>query len=134
MVDQNIIYLVTIDGSEITEHNRNISGSEVFNTADIELASGNLKRYIKKNKKIFTLSFTYLPNLATYTVDGRVGRNYLKQMAEKRGAIEITVAESPSLITQTIEAYVTSYSETLIRREINNRLEFYDVTISFEEA
>jgi hypothetical protein len=31
-------------------------------------------------------------------------------------------------------SYVTSYNETLIKREVDQECAYYDVTISFEEA
>lgn len=134
MIDQSIIHLVSIDGSQITEHNRKISLSEIMNVSDIELANGGLKRYFKRNKRSINLTFNYLPNLAIYTADGRVGRDYLRQLAQKRGTVEIEISESPSVKTDLIYAYVVTYSENLIRREVNNRLAFYDVSMSFEEV
>ena len=60
----SIVKLLSLDGVEITEHSRKYSGSESIAASDVELDSGINKRYIKKNKKTLSLSFSYLKSLA----------------------------------------------------------------------
>jgi hypothetical protein len=134
MPDTYIISLFSINGTEITEHNRRYSGGQTINAADVELDSGINKRYIKKNKENFSVSFSYLPNAANKSVDGRAARDYLKGIAEAPGKKTVLIKLSPVDPIRTLMSYVTSYNETLIKREVDQECAYYDVTISFEEA
>lgn len=129
-----IIHLLSLDGVEITEHSRKYSGSESIAASDIELDSGRNRRYIKKNKQTLSLSFSYLPSLAIHTVDARVGRNYLQTLANKRGKVAVAIKLGHDEQIQTFDAYITSYSETLIKRDVANQCAYYDVSIALEEA
>lgn len=129
-----IINLLSLDGVEITEHSRKFSGSETIAASDVELDSGRNRRYIKKNKQTVSLTFNYLPSLAIHTVDARVGRNYLQTIANKRGKVSVGIKLGPDEPIQTFDAYVTSYSETLIKRDVASQCAYYDVTIALEEA
>lgn len=130
----SIVKLISLDGTEITEHNRKFSDNESISASDVELDSGINKRYIRKNKKVFNLSFTYLPNLSAYTVDGRAGRDFLKSLAQKRGTISLVTKLSPESSDESFTVYATSYSETLIKRHVDVNCNYYDVSIGFEEA
>ena len=130
----SIVKLLSLDGVEITEHSRKYSGSESIAASDVELDSGINKRYIKKNKKTLSLSFTYLPSLSIHTVDARVGRNYLQTHANKRGKVAVYIQLGPAESPQQYDAYVTSYSETLIKRDVVTQCAYYDVSIALEEA
>jgi hypothetical protein len=130
----SIVKLLSLDGVEITEHSRKYSGSESIAASDVELDSGINKRYIKKNKKTLSLSFTYLPSLSIHTVDARVGRNYLQTIANKRGKVAVYIQLGPEESPQQYDAYVTSYSETLIKRDVATQCAYYDVSIALEEA
>jgi hypothetical protein len=130
----SIVKLLSLDGVEITEHSRKYSGSESIAASDVELDSGINKRYIKKNKKTLSLSFTYLPSLSIHTVDARVGRNYLQTIANKRGKVAVYIQLGPEEAPQQYDAYVTNYSETLIKRDVASQCAYYDVSIALEEA
>lgn len=130
----SIVKLLSLDGVEITEHSRKYSGSESIAASDVELDSGINKRYIKKNKKTMSLSFSYLPSLSIHTVDARVGRNYLQTLANKRGKVAVYIQLGPEESPQQYDAYVTSYSETLIKRDVAAQCAYYDVSIALEEA
>lgn len=130
----SIVKLLSLDGVEITEHSRKYSGSESIAASDIELDSGINKRYIRKNKKSLSLTFSYLPSLAIHTVDARVGRNYLQSIANKRGKVAVYIQLGPEESPQQYDAYVTSYSETLIKRDVANQCAYYDVSIALEEV
>ena len=134
MIDTGIISLFSVDGTEVTEHNRKYSGTKIINASDVELDAGINKRYIRKNKNSYTLSFTYLPNANTKTVDGRVGRDFLKSLAETGGKKLIAIKLSPAEAIESKYCYLSSYSESLIKRDVANSCSYYDVNITFEEA
>jgi hypothetical protein len=128
-----LIHLLSINGQEITEHNRKFNSSVEQSGSDIELSRGNIRRYIRKNKKIFSLNFTYLPNNTDHTVDGRRGRDYLSSLANTRGAVTVSIKASPADDFKTYTCFVNSYSEKLVRRDIKSACSYYDVSIELGE-
>ena len=128
-----LVHLLSINGQQITEHNRKISLTIDQSGADIELARGVLRRYIRKNKKSFNLSFSYLPNTTEKTADGRVGRDYLNSIANIRGTVSVSIKMSPEDEFETYVCFVNSYTEKLVRRDIGNQCSYYDVTIDLGE-
>lgn len=128
-----LTHLITIDGEEITEHNRTFNQSYIQSYSDNELARGVVKRYIQKNEKTFNLSFAYLPSLQTHTVDGRKGQAYLKEKAYKKGSVALTIKTDPDGAAKSYNGFISSYSEVLIRRDISSGCSYYDVSISIVE-
>jgi len=129
-----LTHLVKLNGFEITEHGRKFDGGTAISANDIELMNGNKKRYIRNNKNIYNFNFSYLPSLQTHTIDGRRGRDYLYSIAMAPASVSLSIQLSPEKPFYTTTAYVESYSETLIRRDLTTQCSYYDVTISFKEA
>lgn len=129
-----LTHLVKLNGFEITEHGRKFDGGTAISVNDIELMNGNKKRYIRNNKNIYNFNFSYLPSLQTHTIDGRRGRDYLYSIATAPASVSLSIQLSPEKPFYTTTAYVESYSETLIRRDLTTQCSYYDVTISFKEA
>lgn len=128
-----LVYIAQVNGTQITEHNRQLSVTIEQSGADVELSAGVIRRYIKKNKKIFSFSFRYLPNTTDKTVDGRAGRDFLNSLSQTKGTVNLSIKMSPEDEYETYVCYVNSYSERLIRREIGEQCSYYDVSIEFGE-
>lgn len=128
-----LIHLLSINGQEITEHNREISTSIQQAASEMELARGISRRYIRKNKKSFNLSFRYLPNNTDKTVDGRRGRDYLLSMANTRGPVTVSIKLSPTDEFETYSCFIDSYGERLVRRDIGSGCSYYDITMELSE-
>lgn len=128
-----LVHLLSINGNEITEHNRKISSSIEQSGSDVELSRGKLRRYIRKNKRTFSLNFTYLPNNTDKTVDGRRGRDYLNSLSNTRGAVTVSIKISPESGFETYTCFINSYSERLVRRDISSGCNYYDVSIELGE-
>lgn len=129
-----ITHLIVLNGQEITEHNRLFDGGTLINAATLELSNGNRRRYIKKNKNLYNLSFSYLPDLETKTIDGRKARNYLLQLARTPAAVSLSIKLDPNEPFYNTTVFIDAYSESLIRRDIPNQCAYYDVQISMREA
>lgn len=129
----SLVYLIKIAGQEITEHNRRISMSVNQSGSDIELARGIVKKYSKRNKKNFSISFSYLPTSNEKTVDGRNGRDYLLNVFKQQNPVEVKIKLDPKEDYSTYICFFNSYSEKLIRRDISNGCAYYDVSIELEE-
>lgn len=128
-----LIHLLSINGEQITEHNRKISTSIEQSASGIELARGINRKYIRKNKKTFSINFQYLPNSIEKTVDGRKGRDYLNSIANIRGTVTVSIKLSPADDFEIYTCYVNSYSEKLVRRDIGSGCSYYDVQIELGE-
>lgn len=129
----SLSYLIKIGGQEITEHNRKISTSVNQFGSDVELARGITKRYVKRSKKSFSVSFSYLPNTHEKTVDGRKGRDYLLTMFKQKNTVELKIKLDPNEDYRTYICFFNSYSEKLIRRDIPSGCSYYDLSIELEE-
>lgn len=119
--------------SKLTEGNRKYSGNEVISASDVNLDSGLTRRYIKKNKKSFSFSWSYLPEKPIHTIDGMYARNYIKDLANSINKLYLTIKDSPDSDVQSFLVYPVSYSETLIRRDIAIDCSYYEVTFVCEE-
>jgi hypothetical protein len=128
-----LTHLLSINGQEITEHNRKFNSSVEQGGSDVELSRGKVRRYISKNKRTFSLNFTYLPNNTDSTVDGRVGRDYLASIANTRGTVTVSIQISPADDIKTYTCFVNSYTEKLVRRDIPSACAYYDVSIELGE-
>lgn len=130
----DITHLVLINGEEITEHGRTFSGGYKVNSASTELANGNKRRFIKKNKNTYNLDFQYLPDKHTQTIDGRKARNYLLEMARTPSSLSLSIKLDPEQPFYNTTVYVDSYTETLVRRDIPNQCAYYIVNMVLTEA
>ena len=129
----DLTYLIKLGGQEITEHNRKISISTDQSGSDVELNRGVIKRYVKKNKKTFSISFSYLPTLDEKTVDGRKGRDYLLNLFRQKNPIELKIKLDPNEEYKSYMCFFNSYSEKLIRRDLTTGCAYYDVSIDIGE-
>lgn len=129
----SIYKLLTINSTEITEHNRKLSVTEEIAANDINLASGHRRRFYSRNKKQFQLSWTYLPSLQSKTVDGRVGRDFLHTLANGSALASVSIELEPEAGFTTYECYIDSYSEDLVRREYATQCSYYDVSLTLTE-
>lgn len=129
----SLVYLIKIAGEEITEHGRKISISIGQSGSDVELDRGITKRYAKRNKKTFSLSFSYLPTSHEKTVDGRKGRDYLLTVFKQKNPVEVKIKLDPEEEYTTYMCHFNSYSERLLRRDIPSNCAYYDVNVDLEE-
>jgi hypothetical protein len=124
--------LISINSIEITEHNRKINITEQIAANDIDLASGHRRRYYSRNKRQFSLTWSYLPSLQAKTVDGRVGRDFLYSLANGSAAASVSIQLKPGQ-TEILNCYIDSYTEDLIRRDYSTQCSYYDVSLTLNE-
>ena len=125
--------LLTINSTEITEHNRKITVNEEIAAQDVDLASGHRRRFYSRNKRKFDISWSYLPSLQAQTVDGRVGRDFLNNIANSSASVAVGIELEPNGGLTSYDCYIDSYSETLIRREYSTQCAYYDVSLTLTE-
>ncbi len=129
----SIANLLSINNTELTAHNRKVAITEQISANDIDLASGHRRRFYTKNKKQFSLTWSYLPNLVNKTVDNRAARDFLFGIANTSNHVSVSVQLEPSGSFQQYNCYVDSYSESLIRRDLSTGCIYYDVSMTLTE-
>ena len=135
--------VLLIDDKPITNHNRKlgVSVDPIF----VENINWNNRksRYYKSSarpaRRTFNLSWSYVPNSHSHTVDGKRGRDYLKEIAGKpqHHVLKIVNMDENSNVPYTETSYnvlVKDYSETLIRRDLVDDIYFFDCSMSLEEV
>lgn len=129
----DLLLFISINGSEITEHSRKYSSSQFMQVSDVETASGRLKRFYKKNKKILSLSFNYLPSSYEKTVDGRQARDFLENLANNSPFVSVSYIDKPNGQPVNFNGFITGYTEKLLRRDFSTQCSYYDVSLQIEE-
>jgi len=135
--------VLLIDDKPITNHNRKL-GVSVDPIFTENINWNNRKgRYYKSSarpaRKTFNLSWSYVPNSQSHTVDGKRGRDYLREVAGKpqHHVLKIVNMDENGATPYTETSYnvlVKDYSETLIRRDLVDDIYFFDCSISLEEV
>lgn len=129
-----LVHLLTVDGTQITEHSRTVNITQAPSSSEIMFLSGKTKRYFKDTKISIQLSFRFLPNSNERTVDGRGGRDFIKSLCTSPGDLEVKIVRQPGGPEEVFSMFVNSYQETLVRREIQYQASYYDVNIDLVEA
>ena len=129
----SLLVFLSVNSTEITNHNRRHSMNQDMSTNDIETAGGRIKRFYKNNKRSMDLSFSYLPNNTDKTVDGRAGRDFLYNLALNGPYVSVSYQDRPSGPTYTFNGFINDYSERLIRRDLQTQCSYYDVNLRIEE-
>ena len=134
---QSVKSFFKINGKELTAQNRSFNMNVNVIGKNLTLASGNSKRYHVRTPESYSLSFKYLPGSGGMTVDGGEARDYMYSLVtlDKNVLVEYLpdyTSSQSDFVYKTTLARITSYSETLIRRDESNRCYYYDVSIEFE--
>lgn len=123
---------ISIDGTNITDQGRGpISADRDERSVIVELSNGTRKKYIKKVARTYNLSWENLASSSTNTIDGNVGRDWLFDNLSQEGSTHTVIFRHKSGASETITAFVTSYSEQLTMRRTDDF--FWSVSISLEE-
>jgi len=141
--DTSIRTLFTLDNKPLTNHNRVFDSS--LSPLFIETRNWNNRsnRYYKRatssGRRTFNLSWTMLPNSLEDTVDSRHGRDFLNSIAEDPDShvLKVLNQDENGLTAYTETSYtvfVRSYSETLVRRYLNEGVYLYDCSLTLEEV
>jgi len=140
---QEIRTLLSINNRVITNHNRVLQSSTepvfVENKNVNNIRSRYYKSTTRASRKVFALSWSYLPNSKEKTVDQRWARDYILSIANDPDyhVLKITNMDASGVAPPTETSYnvlVTDYSETLIRRDIADDTYYWDCSITLGEV
>ena len=106
---------------------------------------GDTSRYYKNTaaskgaKRTFNLDWSFIPNEASFTVDLRESRNFLKEIAQDSDVHTLTIINQDvygvtPYTENDIDVFITSYSETLIRRDLPSESYYFSCNMVLEEA
>ena len=123
--------LVTLGGTELSEHGRKFNHERDERSEVVILADGSQKRYIKDIKNIFNITWSWLPDNDAQTVDARAGRETLKAFIVTGNNYTLDVYDVANLSTISYDVFVESYTETLIRRQLGQL--FWEVSLNLVE-
>jgi hypothetical protein len=124
--------LIKLNGVEVTEHGRLFSRNNMPQNSDVELASGLTRRFYKEMNSVFVCSWTYLPNVAAKTVDGRQGRDYLDSLVSSGSNVLLEIKESHDNEFASYQCMITEYTEAMLRNHLQSQCRYYDVTLTLE--
>ena len=143
-IDDSLIRtFLLLDESPVTNHNRTIDMSTEPIFTEVKNWNNRSSRYYKSSsraaRRTFNLSWSWLPNSNSFTVDGKKGRDFIKDIASdpRSHVLKIINLDDSGTTPYTETSYnvlVKDYSETLIRRDIENGVYFWDCSISLEEV
>ena len=144
IVDSSIIRtFMLIDDKPITNHNRKFESALEPIFVENKNWTNSRSRYYKSSarsgRKTFSLSWSWLPNSPEFTVDGKKGRDYIKEIASdpSHHVLKIVNLDESGATPPTETSYnvlVKDYNETLTRRDISNDVYFWDCSMTLEEV
>jgi hypothetical protein len=130
----SLAVFVSINGTELTNHNRVVSIAENINASDTETSAGRIKRFYRPNKRTMSFQFSYLPNTEEKTADGRVARNFIENLVRTAPKVLINYKDDPTGANKQFYGFITSYSESIVRRDLPTQCTYYDVQFDIEEV
>lgn len=135
--------LILLDDKPLTNHNRKLDMSVEPIFVETVNWNNRKKRYYKSTnragRRVFNISWSWLPNSIEYTADNERGRDFIQQIAsDPRGhVLKIINLDESGTTPYTETSYnvlVKDYNETLIRRDLANDVYFWDCSMSLEEV
>lgn len=128
-----LLVFLSINGTEITEHNRKYSSFILQQNYDVETASGRIKRFYHKTKRVLNLTFSYLPSSYEKTVDGRQARDFIENLAMTAPSVSVSFIDQPDGPTNTFNGYINNYTEKIVRKDYQTQCIYYDISFDIEE-
>jgi hypothetical protein len=130
----DILEFISINSTELTEGSRKSSINQAISVSDVETASGKIKRFFNKNKKTLTINYSYIGSTSGDTVDGRVGRDFIHNLALNSPSVQISYVDKPNGPIISFNAFISNYSESIVRRDLSRQCIYYELSFELEEA
>lgn len=124
--------LIRLNGTDITEHGRTFASNNAFENMDVELASGNKRRYYKDTDRTFQFSWNYLPDKASMSADGKAARDYIKSVVESGANATLEIKRNKDSEWEQYTCLITEYSENLLKHVLQSQCKYFNVSLSME--
>lgn len=135
--------LFVIDNKPLTNQGRTLTSDQsmvfIENKNWNNLKSRYYKRTSSAGRNSFSLSWTFLPNSRYDTVDKRYARDFIREIASDPDVHVLKVINNDSddatPYTETsYNVFIKDYSETLVRRDLQNDVYYWDCSLTLEEV
>jgi hypothetical protein len=137
--------LLLLDNKSLTNQTRTFAINATPRFIQNVNWQGDTSRYYKNTaaskgaKRTFNLDWSFIPNEASFTVDLRESRNFLKEIAQDSDVHTLTIINQDvngvtPYTEDDIDVFITSYSETLIRRDLPGESYYFSCNMVLEEA
>jgi len=139
----SIVSLLLLDGQPLSAQNRKYSNSNKPIYVEKKNWNASKSRYYKNKDKSgrmsFKLSWDWLPSEREDTVDKRFARNFIKDKSIDPDMHTLTVLSygvDPEDILQETQynVFITGYDESLIRRDLQSNIYFWNCSLDLEEV
>ena len=127
---------IIINGTDVTDHGRKASFKVAKSQVkELTTATGFTRNFYPRNssKVSVNLSWNNLPDTSAHTSDGREGRLFLKKLASEKKVILVYIKKVDQTGYTKLNAFVNSYSESLIMRRNSAGGVLYDVQMQLVE-
>lgn len=139
----NYRVLFVLDDKPLTNQGRTLNGDQSMIFVENKNWNNRKSRYYKRSnsagRNSFVLSWTFLPNSRYDTIDRRYARDYIKQLASDPDVHTLKVinndfnAQNPYTETE-YNVFIRDYSETLVRRDLQSDVYYWDCSLTLEEV
>ena len=130
----DLVKYISLNGTELTVGGMTYSLSEELNVSDIDTSSGRIKRFYRKNKKAISLSYSYIASNSDKTVDGRVGRDFIYNLAASSPYVLVNYKDESLGEDVQFYGFIDNYTDSIIRRDLQNQCIYYEVNFEIREA
>lgn len=138
----SLLNMISINGVSLTAQGRTFSESVEQIFVEQKNWNNSKSRYYKRQtagKTRFSLSWKFLPSKRESTIDLREARNFIEKLAMDPDIHHLKIlsyGENPEdLFNETsYNVFVSSYSESLLRRDLVSGEYFWDCSLELEEA
>lgn len=126
---------IWIDNVQLTDQGRGpVTRARDERFVGVELANGTRKRYVKAVKRTFSMSWSYIPDDSTCTIDGYAARDTIVSLiGDSEDAHTLRFFYQNGKYEE-FTVFVSSYSEDLIKRDPQSGFFLWSLSIGFEES
>jgi len=126
---------IWIDNVQLTDQGRTpVVRNRDERSTSVDLANGTRKKYIRAVKHSFNTSWDYLPDDTTCTIDGYAARTEMVNLIGDSDDSHTLRFFYKNNSYEEFTVFVTSYSETLIKRDPSSGVFIWQVSVDFEES
>jgi hypothetical protein len=120
------------NNNKVTDHNRselNVSVERIENVK--RMANGTMRKYVIADKRSFKVSWSDLPHLTPYTVDGFWGGRDIESFYNTTvGSFALKITEGDGVQT-IVNVMMTDFDKTITKRGL---YDFWDINVEMEEV
>lgn len=124
--------LMEWNNNKITDHNRSELSTDVNRIETPKrMANGSMRKYVIADKRTFSVSWSEVPHLKDYTVDGYWGGKEMETFYNTNAGVFTLKITNGDATVETFSVVFTSFSRDLSKRGL---YDFWNVSVEMEEV